>query len=279
MTAVQDMSLVARLLFEVMQALNISSMAVALVMIRFVCVMAVLPAMGEQVINTLSRMGIAMMFAVFVAFGRPYDELNALSGPQIGLIAVKEAMLGVALGFAMSTVFWVVEHVGALIDTAAGFNSVQMQNPLNGQQSTPVSDLLSRLAVAVFYAVGGTLYFAEAMFESFRAWPLLDLAPSAQGSYDVFIERQVGALFANTLKLAAPVMIVVLLIDVGVGLLARSAEKLEPSSLAQPVKGVIAVMMLTLMVSVAFDELRQFLVPTTIVKQMTPPSARDAPQK
>jgi type III secretion protein T len=270
MTIDASMALPAQMIFEWMVAFKISAISVALHMIRFVTVMALLPVMAEQVINNLSRMGIALMLAMFVALGRPWDELQGLSGAQIGFIAVKEVVLGIALGFAMATVFWVVEYVGALIDTAAGFNSVQLQNPLTGAQSTPVSDLLGRLAGAVFYAIGGAMFFAQAMFDSFQVWPLADLTPSAKGAYEVFINRQLGTLFGNTLILAAPILLVVLLIDVGVGLLARSAEKLEPASLAQPIKGVVAVLMLTLFISVAFDQLRQYLVPRDIVQKVVP---------
>ena len=264
----------AQLVFELMKAMNISSAAVGLYMIRILAIMAVLPVMGDQVINTMSRMGIALMLAVFASFGQPWDELTNLSGGHIALLAVKEAVLGVVLGFAMATPFWVIEYVGALIDNAAGFNSVQLQNPLSGSQSTPVSDLLVRLSAAVFYAIGGAIYFAQALFESFQVWPITDLLPSAQGAYSVFIERQVGSLFSNTVKLAAPVLIVVLLIDVGVGLLSRSAEKLEPTSLAQPIKGVVSVVMLTLFIGIAFDQMRQHLLPRNITQQVLPAATR-----
>ncbi len=263
----------AELQFELLQALQISGSAVALYMIRFITAMSILPVMGEQVVNNLSRMGIALMLAVFASFGQPWNELVVLSGAQIALIAVKEALLGVALGFAMSTAFWVIEFVGALIDTAAGFNSVQLQNPLSDSQSTPVSNMLGRLAGAVFFAIGGGVYFAQAMFDSFQVWPLADLMPSAQGAYSVFIEREVSSIFSNTIKLAAPILIVVLLIDLGIGMLARSAEKLEPSSLSQPIKGIVSVIMLTLFISVAFDQMRQFLVPRGVIQQLLPEAA------
>ena len=273
MTFAANAAVPAQFVFEILQALQISSSAVALYMIRFLAAMTILPVMGEQVINNMSRMGIAMMLAVFASFGQPWNELAELSGAQIAFIAVKEAMLGVALGFAMATAFWVIEFVGALIDTAAGFNSVQLQNPLSDSQSTPVSDMLGRLAGAVFFAIGGAIYFAQAMFESFQVWPLADLLPSAHGAYSVFIERQVDSIFSNTIKLAAPVLIVVLLIDVGIGMLARSAEKLEPASLSQPIKGIVSIIMLTLFVTVAFDQMRQYLVPRGIVQQIAPAAA------
>jgi type III secretion protein T len=97
--------------------------------------------------------------------------------------------------------------------------------------------------------------------------------------YAVFLEQQMGSLFNNMLKLAAPVLIVVMLIDVGIGLLSRSAEKLEPASLAQPIKGVVAVLMLLVMVSVVFEPLRQYLVPRGVVQQLSPPTAEPVPKR
>jgi type III secretion protein T len=163
-----------------------------------------------------------------------------------------------------------VEYAGALIDNAAGYNSVQVHNPMSGDQSTPVSDLLSKLAGAVFFAIGGGVFFAQTMFDSFQAWPVMNLFPSAEGAYAVFVERQLGSMFSNTLKLAAPLLIIVMMIDVGVGLLARGAEKLEPSNLAQPIKAIVTVLVLIFMVSTVFGPLRQYLVPRGVVQQMLP---------
>jgi len=259
-----------RLLTELMWALHISTTLVAMYMIRFLAAMLILPSMGGSALNGMSQTGIALLLAAFTAYGRSPDELANLTGGLIGMIAIKEALLGVALGFAMSTAYWVVQNAGVLIDNAAGYNSIQLRNPQTGWQSTPVSDLLLNLAVAVFFSLGGAVYFAEAIFESYRVWPLVDLLPSAQNAYLSFIEQQVGDLFGNTLKLAAPVIIVVALIDVGFGLLARSAEKLEPASLSQPVKGVVCIVMVSLFISVAFSELRQHLLPRGLVQQIAP---------
>ncbi len=246
------------------------TLILALNMIRFVTAMILLPVMGEGIINSMSRMGIALLLAAYVALGHEPEEVIGLSGGTVGLIAVKEAVIGVMLGFAMGVVFWVVEHVGALIDTAAGFNNVQLQNPLSGAQCTPVSDLLVKLAGTVFFALGGGVYFAQVMFESFRVWPLVDLVPSVLAAQEAFIDLQLGALFGNTVKLAAPMLIVVFLIDVGIALLARSAEKLEPTILAQPIKCVVSVLMLALFVSVAFEQLQQHLLPLGLLQQLVP---------
>jgi type III secretion protein T len=45
-------------------------------------------------------------------------------------------------------------------------------------------------------------------------------------------------------------MLVLVLVDLGLGIVARAADKLEPSSLSQPLRGVIGVLMLIALVAV-----------------------------
>ncbi len=268
-----DIELLTQALFHVMPGLWTWAAAVTLHTIRFAVALMILPVTADGVLNDASRMGIAAILALYVALGRPPGELAALGSAALLLVVVKELVLGVALGFAMSTVFWVIEYVGALVDNIAGFNSVQIQNPMRSDSATPVSILLLNLAGALFFALGGAMFFAQAMFESFLVWPVAELAPSAQGAYVVFVERQLNALFANTLKLAAPILIIAMLIDVGMGLLSRSAEKLEPANLSQPIKSIVAILLVLLMVGTVFEPLRQHLLPRGVVQQMLPAPA------
>jgi type III secretion protein T len=263
-----DLELLFFMMREVLPGILQWSTAVAIYTIRFGIVLMILPVTAEGVLNNMSRMGIAALLALYVALGRPADEFASLSQGLLLFVLVKEMALGVLLGFAMSTVFWVVEYAGALIDNAAGYNSVQVQNPMSGEQCTPISDLLAKLTGALFFSIGGAVFVAQTMFDSFQVWPVLSVTPSAQGAYAVFIERQLSTLFANTLKLAAPLLIILVLVDVGIALLARSAEKLEPSSLAQPIKGTLAVLLVIVMVGSMFEPLRQYLVPRGVVQQI-----------
>jgi type III secretion protein T len=47
-------------------------------------------------------------------------------------------------------------------------------------------------------------------------------------------------------KLAAPMLLVLLLIDFGANLASKAAQKLDLSSLSQPIKGAVTVMMLAI---------------------------------
>jgi type III secretion protein T len=241
---------------------------VALHSVRLYVVFAVLPATAGEAVPGMVRNAMVILFGLFIAAGTPSAEIGDLTAASWLMLAIKESVIGLMLGFAVSTVFWVAESVGALIDTQAGYNNVQLTNPLSGQQSTPVSDMLLHLAIAVFFSLGGMLVLLGALFESFKVWPLLAPLPSQKGFSGVFFLAEIDSMMTRSIKFAAPVLLVLVLIDIGFGLVTRAADKLEPNSLSQPVKGAVTMLLLALLCGVFVAEVRQYLLPLDLMPRL-----------
>jgi type III secretion protein T len=228
----------------------------ALCTVRVYAAMLVLPATSDQILHGQIRNALALSFGLFIAWGQPPDLLTHFSVIQIVTLSAKEGMIGMLIGFAVSSVFWMAEGVGMLIDNQAGYNNVQQQNPLSGQQSTPVGNLLSQLAIVAFYMLGGMMVFVGLLIDSYQWWPLQGTLPSWPTLLERFLPAQVQSLSETTLKIAGPVIVTLMLIDLGIGLLGKAAEKLEPNSLGQPIKGATAMLMLVMLVSIFFNQAR-----------------------
>jgi len=255
-------------LLRLVEPLQATLYGIALSSIRIYVVFGVLPATGEQFLQGLTRSGVVVLLGAYVAFGLPADALQGLSASQWAVLVVKEGLIGLLIGFSAATVFWVAESVGAYIDTQAGYNNVQLSNPLSGQQSTPVSNLLQQLVVAMFYTLGGMLVLLGALFESFKAWPLLSPLPSLSGVKEMVFLQQMDSMMTMVVKFAAPVLLVLVLIDLGFGLMTRAADKLEPSSLSQPVKGAVTMLLLALLIGVFLAQVRYALLPHDLVTNL-----------
>jgi type III secretion protein T len=219
----------------------------ALCSIRLLVVFVVLPATSDQVLPGGARNGVVYLIGWFVAAGQPADTLARLDGVTALILVGKEMFIGMVIGYVASPVFWIAQSVGVVIDNMAGFNNVQTSNPLRGEQATPVSNVLIQFAIVLFYVSGGMLFLLGAIFASFRWWPLTATLPSLDALADSFLISQVDGIAAATVKLAAPVMLVLVLIDLGFGLVAKAADKLEPTTLSQPVRGAVALLMLVLL--------------------------------
>jgi type III secretion protein T len=235
----------------------------ALSSVRVMVVFIILPATSTQVLPGLARAGVIYLLAGFIAGAQSPDAFDHLSPVSLIFLTGKEAGIGLVIGYAASTVFWTAQTAGALIDNLAGFNNVQMTNPTQGEQNTPVSNVLLQLAISLFYMAGGLTMLLGALFDSYRWWPLASTLPPGiiTGSTAIlqFLVDGGNQILSTAVKLCAPVILVLILIDVGLGVIARAADKLEPSSLSQPVRGIIGVLLLTVLVTVIAAQVRDAL--------------------
>jgi type III secretion protein T len=240
----------------------------ALCSLRIYVAMLALPVTNDQALQGVLRNGVALSIGIFTAWGQPVSVVEGVNAFQLAGLMIKEGLLGLLLGFAVAVVFWVAESVGVLIDNQAGYNNVQQTNPLSGEQSTPVGNMLSQLAIASFYMLGGMLALVGLIFESYRWWPLNELLPAWPQLLERFAQMQVTAYTGMVLKIAAPLVMVLLLIDLGIGLISKTADKLEPNNLAQPIKGAVALLMLVLFVAVFFEQVRPQLALQALAQEL-----------
>lgn len=256
-------------LVELGTTLKAVLLMLALCTTRIYALGMVFPPMNDQVLQGVVRNGVCLLLGLYVSWGQPLHMVDHIGTLQLTLLLLKEALLGVLLGFAASIVFWVAEGVGELIDNLSGFNSVQQNNPTSGQQSTPVGNLLSNLANACFWMLGGMTVLAGVVFESYRWWPLDRISPEWSGVLQSFLQVHLTQLMRSQIVLAAPLLLVLLLIDIGIGLLSKAADKLEPNSLGQPIKGAVALLMLALLVALFFQQARPMLTLTNLQGELS----------
>jgi type III secretion protein T len=254
----------------------------ALSTIRIYAAMVVLPATNDQILHGGVRNAMALGFGLFIAWGQPAGFIEQFSVIQIVVLALKEGLIGMLIGMAISAVFWTAEGVGMLIDNQAGYNSVQQQNPLSGQQSTPMGNLLSQLAIVAFYMVGGMTVFVGLLIDSYQWWPLKGTLPDWPALLERFLPGEIQNYTETVLRIAGPVIMTLMLIDLGIGLLGKAAEKLEPNSLGQPIKGATAMLMMVMLVSVFFIQARPELSMRPVARRMEllahPPVPASAPR-
>lgn len=241
----------------------------ALCSLRGLVAMLVLPVTNDNVLQGVVRNGLALTLGVFIAAGQPLQVVENVPTLLLLAMAAKEGLIGLLLGYAIATVFWVAEGVGVLIDNQAGYNNVQQTNPLSGEQSTPVGNLLSQLAICGFYLLGGMLVLVGLLFESFHWWPLDKLMPEWSHLLERFLQVQVSHYMQAVVKISSAVVMVLLLIDVGIGLLAKTADKLEPNNLGQPIKGAVAMLMLVMLVAVFFQQARPQLALQSMAHELS----------
>lgn len=240
----------------------------AICSVRLYIVMSVFPPTADGLSQGVVRNALVILFGSYVAYGQPAGFVQTLHGTPLIVTGLREAVIGVVLGIAASTVFWAIEGAGCYIDDLTGYNNVQMTNPARGEQSTPTATLLTQVATVAFWTFGGMTFLLGTLYESYRWWPITLTFPRMPALIEAFAVSQTDSLMQMVTKLAAPMMLVLLLIDFAFGFAAKSASKLDLMGLSQPVKGAVTVLMLALFVGTFVDQAREQVTLSTLSKQL-----------
>jgi type III secretion protein T len=236
--------------------------------VRLFVIMTLFPPTADGTLQGPVRNGVALLFSVYIAVAQPADFAQTLTGMTLLFTGLREALIGTVMGFAASTVFWVAESAGVYLDSLTGYNNAQITNPLRSEKSTPSGTLMSQLAIVAFWTLGGMNFLLEALYESYRWWPVASTMPLDTNYLELFVLRQTDSMMEMIAKLAAPLLFVLVLIDLGVNVAAKSAQKLELGALSQPIKGAVAVLLLALFAGIFVNEVRDQLDLRLFASQM-----------
>ena len=233
---------------------------IALMLPRLLSVFAVAPFFSGNLMNGLTRNGLVLVLAIFMspAAGNLPPELTL--GGWV-LIASKEALIGVLLGLGFGIFVWAIQSVGDLIDFQTGSASAPFFDPVGGHQGGPTGQFLGWVVITLFMSAGGMLAMVRVIVDSFRLWPVGSFFPDTGQVLEQFVIRQGDTLFLWTVKLAAPVIFVLLLVELGIGLVGRVAPQLNVFVFSQPLKSLLANLMLLLFLYFLYDSLQEFLRP------------------
>lgn len=226
-------------------------LALALVLPRVIGAFLMLPLMTQQTVPPMVRNSFMVSLGIIVLpmalTGLPMDHLGTIDWP---LIVLKEVFIGVAIGFCYGIVFWAVAAVGAVVDTQVGMSMAQVFDPIQGHQVTLHGEFLSQLATWLFMASGAFLLFLDLLMGSYAVWPVTSHFPDLPAAGINLFVGQFNFMMTTVLVMAAPVMVILLVIDLSFGLVNRYAPQLNVFALTLPIKAWLATALMLLLLGV-----------------------------
>jgi flagellar biosynthetic protein FliR len=216
--------------------------------VRLLAVVFVVPLLGERRGPWLAKL--AVVFALLMASWSALAPVAELATPlppgALLALALKEAALGLAVGFLAALVFYAVRMAGELIDALRG-QAVLLQEG-NRWVGSPTGAFGSLLLIALLFAVDGHHVVIRAVVESFErlpptAYPDLGGPGEAQLLFASAVQL-LGRLWLWALRIALPVALASLLVDLTVGLASRAASGLNAYFLALPVRALVGIAVL-----------------------------------
>jgi flagellar biosynthetic protein FliR len=144
---------------------------------------------------------------------------------QILILAFMEVIIGLCLGFLTRIYFFAISMAGELISVSMGLGQAQMFNPMMGNMGNAIEQFLVFLATLLYFAINGHHNLIYGLTESFHTVEIARLTISTEGFASVVYLAQ--KFFVIGIQIAAPVMISMIIVQVGVGLLSRAVPQIN----------------------------------------------------
>ncbi|QLK63781.1 EscT/YscT/HrcT family type III secretion system export apparatus protein (plasmid) [Enterobacteriaceae bacterium Kacie_13] len=164
------------------------------------------------------------------------------------VFVMQEMVIGLIIGFVAAIPFWALDSAGFLIDTIRGSSLSSVLNPSLGEAASVFGVLLTQLFMTLFFINGGMNQLLDTLYHSYQQIP--------PGADIRFHKEWLGLLLAQwemlcglAVSFSLPAIAIMLLVDMSMGLINRSAQQLNVFFLAMPLKSIAVLFVLIISLS------------------------------
>src|SRR5690606_26342303 len=137
-------------LLELVSTLQANALLFGLMLVRVTAMFASAPVLNSRAVPVRVRVALAVI-TTLSALPLVADGTHRIPESTVAyvLLAGKEVLIGVMIGFVAQTVFAAVQLAGSYIDTSAGFAIAQTIDPSSNVNLTMLGRVYSLLATSV----------------------------------------------------------------------------------------------------------------------------------
>lgn len=208
-----------------------------LILFRVGGIFALIPIPGLRSALSPARVGFVVLMCVLIFPLTPPMSRVSLSLAGLATVILSEVSLGLLLGLAIQVLQEGIVLGAQTLSIQAGYSYASTVDPNSEADSSVLQVLLGLGASWLFMTLGLDRVLLKAILSSFATYPAGAFA--AQWSDIPSLIALSGSVFSNGLRIAAPIVGVLLLVDVAMALLSRLQPQLQLLNLSFPLKMLI----------------------------------------
>ncbi|WP_413575907.1 flagellar biosynthetic protein FliR [Bdellovibrio sp. HCB290] len=206
----------------------------ALVFLRMISFVVASAFFGSETIPTPVKILLSIVLSVLLFPVVKIGNIDYLViSNEIVSLAVRELIVGLSLGFLTRIFFFIVSMVGDLTAMSVGLSAGQMYNPLLGTTGNALESFYSTLGTLVFLAINGHHILIRAIVESYTLVPVSSMSLNIGPFGEIAAFGQTA--FILTIKMCAPVLVTILLVNLAMGILGRAVPQINVLVTSMPV--------------------------------------------
>lgn len=214
---------------------------------RFTGLLLIAPIFSHSSIPNRVKLGLALIFSIIIGpLLPPLPDIPLFSWASFGII-VEQIIIGVAIGLVVQVVFAAVQAAGEYIGLQMGLAFATFFSPDSGANTMILSRVFYTFAILMFLAIDGHLIMLEILARSFEFLPIGTLGLNA-GAFEQ-VARFGMVVFSSGILLALPVFGALLIVNLTLGILNRSAPQLTVFSVGFPMSLTLGLVLMTVLMT------------------------------
>jgi flagellar biosynthetic protein FliR len=216
----------------------------ALLLVRPGVVVALAPTFGGLYATARIKIGLTVLLAIGLLPAVVVPP--AVNTAVLGAFVAREVAIGLALALTVRALVGGVEFAGHLSGQQMGLTYAGTIDPSSGAKNTVVTTLFNMLAVLTLFMMDGHHLILRALAASYNGLPIGGGGVSA--SLLVSVRDTFALVFVTGVRLAAPIIVVLLIVEIVIGFISRVAPALSFMVIGYPVRMIVGLFVLGLVV-------------------------------
>ena len=225
---------------------------------RVSIVLFMLPFFGAAILPNTVKGSLCLLLTLAVWPKLAFPGVIMPSNPwSLSLMFLGEIIMGLLLDILVRFLFAAAQSAGAIMGFSMGFSLMNSTDPLTGASDSGLGNLMNQVTIMLFLSLNGHLMLLSGLAQSFALVPPGGLLINpALGEHLITFSSQ---LFIMALKIAAPIMASIFLVDLALALVARAAPQMNVLFIGFPLKIGVGFLFMTLVLTALAIYIDQFI--------------------
>jgi flagellar biosynthesis protein FliR len=206
---------------------------VAPVALRIAGLLTFCPFFGDRAVPSRIKVGLLIALTALLF---PVVQLQPVSRGPVDWVQMMlgELLVGVLIGLSLQVVFEGMQFAGQISSLQLGLSLATLFDPQSDADSPVLAVFYNVMTLLIFLQLNIHHWILRALARSFEYLPVGSVVVSELLSRDLV--RVLGALFVLGIQIAAPILLVTLMIDIVISFLSKASPQLPAMLLGIPVK-------------------------------------------
>lgn len=181
---------------------------------------------------------------------------------QLILLCVRELFLGLALGFFTRIFFFALSMGGEIVSISMGLSQGQIFNPLMGSMGNAVEQFYIAIGTLIFLSINGHHMLLQGIVTSFSTATLAQTTYNISSFPEIVLKAQ--EFFILGIRISAPILISMIIVQVGVALLSRAVPQINVMTVSSSIATMLGFLILFISLPLLVMQMTGLLDLTTV---------------